>query len=354
MYQQRSTTAVTIGLFLLAFFLPGKGAMAQSATAPLEDVVKEAASRSTLAAPGGAAFHLKATISEQKTHDPQWDAEVEEWWQSPTVWRREFHSKTFTQTLVVNGAKVEEQDAGPVFPELLRNLTVELVDAVPRLDQLAALHQTVAKPDGSPGQIKAAWTVPGTDGTTTKAIACSIAISRTTGLMMYGGDIDWDVSLHDFADFHGKQIARRLTAQSQGGPTLTATVTVLEDLHPDAKLFAVHKATPDKKRLRVVVVPELELRKLAQDTPAPHWPDMATGALSGAMVMRVVVDREGNVRSVDDFFSDNKALQQAAQEQIGKWRFRPYMDQGAPVQVISTLTFAFSVSRAAPAADAKP
>ena len=48
--------------------------------------------------------------------------------------------------------------------------------------------------------------------------------------MMYGGDIDWDVSLHDFADFHGKQIARRLTAQSKGGPQLTAQITLLEDL----------------------------------------------------------------------------------------------------------------------------
>jgi hypothetical protein len=271
------------------------------------------------------------------------------------VWRREFKSKAFSQTLVVNGSKVQEDDNGPVFPELLRNLTVELVDTVPRLDQLAALHKTVDKPDGSPGQIRAAWTVAGTDGTTTKSINCSIAISRATGLMMYGGDIDWDVSLHDFADFHGKQIARRLTAQSQGGPQLTAQMTLLEDLGaPDSKLFAIHKATPAKKQLRVVVVPELELRKLALDTPAPHWPDLADGALSGAMVMRVVVDREGNVRSVDDFFSDNKALQQAAQEQIIHWRFRPYLDHGAPVQVISTLTFPFSVSRAASPSPPKP
>lgn len=60
--------------------------------------------------------------------------------------------------------------------------------------------------------------------------------------------------------------------------------------------------------------------------------------------MRVVVDREGNVRSVDDFFSDNPGLQQAAQEQLLKWHFRPYLDHGAPVQVISTLTFSFTLS----------
>ncbi|HZY62078.1 MAG TPA: energy transducer TonB, partial [Edaphobacter sp.] len=67
------------------------------------------------------------------------------------------------------------------------------------------------------------------------------------------------------------------------------------------------------------------------------------GARNGAMVMRVIVDREGKVRSVDDFFSDNPGLQQAAQEQIMQWRFRPYLDHGVPVQVISTLTFPFAL-----------
>jgi len=172
---------------------------------------------------------------------------------------------------VVNSDRVEETDAGPVFPELLRNLTVELVGTVPRLDQLAALHQTAAKPDGSPGQIRAKWTIPRTDGATTKAMAASIAISRETGLMVYGGNIDWNVALHDFADFHGKQIARRLTAQSQGGPQLTAKIMLIEDLPAtDRKIFAIKHATPRSKQLRVLVVPEMELRKLGVDTPAPH------------------------------------------------------------------------------------
>lgn len=322
---------------------------------PLEDAVKDAAGHSTLAAPGGAPFHLRAKISDEKTHDPQYEAEVEQWWESPTVWRREFHSRDFSQTLVVNGSKVQEVDSGLVFPELLRNLTVELVDTVPRFDQLAALHQTVTKPDGAPGQVKAKWTIPGTDGTTTKDIAASIAISRDTGLMLYGGDIDWDVALHDFSDFHGKRIARRLTAQSEGGPRLTAKMTVLEDLNAsDAKLFAVRRPTPRKKQLRVVVVPEMELRKLGREMPAPHWPSVPTGARSGAMVMRVVVDREGTVRSVDDFFSDNPGLQQAAHDQMMRWRFRPYLDHGAAVQVISTLTFPFVLDGPETDVKAKP
>ncbi len=273
---------------------------------------------------------------------PQFKAEVEEWWESPALWRREIHSTSFTQTLVVNGSRTYEQDFGDVFPELLRNLTVELVDTVPRFDQLAALHQRVERPDGKSGQIRARWEIPGSDGTVRKTIAASLAISRETGLMMYGGDIDWDVSLHEFSDFHGKRIARLLTAQSKGGPRLAARIALLEDLPAaDKGLFTIKKSTPQKLQLRVQVVPEPDLRKLIVAAPAPNWPPISSGPASGAMIMRVVVDRSGRVRSVDDFFSDNPSLQSAAEDGVMLWRFRPFKVSGVPVQVISTITLPF-------------
>jgi len=64
------------------------------------------------------------------------------------------------------------------------------------------------------------------------------------------------------------------------------------------------------------------------------------------MTMRVVVDCSGQVQSIDNFFSSNPGLQAAAEKHLLSWRFRPYLDHGAPVQVISTLTFSYEVGRA--------
>lgn len=304
--------------------------------APLDEVVRTAAQQSTLAAPGNAPFHLRASIADEKAHDPQWTATVEEWWQSPTVYRREFRSAAFSQTLIVRDGRVEEHDEGTVFPELLRNLTTELVTTVPRFDQLAALHQTMPLPDGKDGQNVAQWEIHGAMGAGAKAIQASVAVSRKTGLFTYGGDLDWDVALHDFAEFHGKQIARRLTAQAGHGPTLTARVDLLEDLDTqDRTRFRIRQATPFRQQLRVVVVPEAELRQRLVTTVQPHWP-AATKASS--MIMRVVVDRTGAVRFVDDFYSDDAGAQPAAEAALLQWRFRPYLDHGAAVQVISTIT----------------
>ena len=323
-------------IFLFAAATLAGVAALHAQQAPLEQVVRTAAEKSSLALPSRVSFHLRAEIRDEKSGDPQWTASVEEWWQSPTEYKRVFHSAQFSQVLIVHGGKVEEQDDGPVFPELLRNLTSELTVTVPRYDQLAALHQTVDMPDGTPGQIVAKWDIVGTDGTVSKAIKASVAVSRQTGLFTYGGDLDWDVALHDFADFHGEQIARRLTAQAGRGPTLTARITLLEDLGtPDRTLFRIAKATPFKQQLRVVVVPEVEMRKLLVASTKPQWP---AEVHAGAIVMRIVVDRTGQVRSVDDFYSDDPTAQPAAEAAVLQWRFRPYMDRGAPVQVISTVT----------------
>jgi hypothetical protein len=318
-----------------------------SPTVPFEQAARTAALKSALAQPGGVPFHLRAVISDQKNHDPQWDAEVEEWWSSPTRYKRVFHCARFSQTLIVDGSKTQETDSGQVFPELLRNLTVELTNPIPRLDELAALHLSVTPPDGSPGQIVTRYKIPTSNGAgVTASMDASVAIDRETGLMIYGGNLDWDVALHDFAPFHNLQVPRRLTAQTQGGPRLTAQMTLLEDLSPaDASLIRVAQPTPSAQQLRVFVVPEPQLRKLVLDAPAPHWPDMAQGALTGTMTMRVVVDRSGQVQSIDNFFSSNPGLQEAAEKQLLKWRFRPYVDHGAPVQVISTLTFSYEVGR---------
>ena len=97
------------------------GALALHAQqAPLEQVVRTAAEKSSLALPGRAPFHLRATIADEKAGDPQWNASVEEWWQSPTEYRRVLQSAHFTQVLTVQGHKVEEHEEGTVFPELLR------------------------------------------------------------------------------------------------------------------------------------------------------------------------------------------------------------------------------------------
>ena len=67
-----------------------------------------------LTRPGGAPFYLQATITERT--DPNEHIEVEMSWVSPGKWKRKIQSQEFSQTLIVNGGKVFEQDSADYMP----------------------------------------------------------------------------------------------------------------------------------------------------------------------------------------------------------------------------------------------
>lgn len=334
---------------------------------PIATAMTVAAKHSTLDQAGNPPWHLKATIVDLQKHLPEYDGTMEMWWVSPTEWRREvkLNSGAFAQVLIHNGSKVYEKDSDPncgpksaatcpYFPDWMRNLVDETTRPIPRLDQLAnATPQEIVQPGGTKGSTVLRWPINGIDPA--RFIHASFAFYNDTGLIQYGGDLDWDFHYRDYAPFHDLQIARWISA---GPPEISVKIDTLEDLGmPDAKMFAIAKATPEKDQIKTVIVPEAEMRKLIVSAPEPVWPDVpppppgrngqpARGyALTGSMIMGISVDRSGQVREVYKWEGDNRNLEPAAHEQIAKWKFKPYLVNGQPVQVLSTLTFPFTVKQ---------
>lgn len=54
----------------------------------LADLGDHAMQQSQITLPGSKPFHLKATIAEKDSSDSDYQATVEEYWVSPTKWRR--------------------------------------------------------------------------------------------------------------------------------------------------------------------------------------------------------------------------------------------------------------------------
>ena len=75
----------------------------------------------------------------------------------------------------------------------------------------------------------------------------------------------------------------------------------------------------------------------------PIYPPLAKAAqVSGAVVVEVVVDVEGNVKSARAV-SGHPLLKDAAVTAARDWKFSPTSLQGKPVEVIGTVTFNFSL-----------
>jgi len=223
---------------LKALILIGLATLCGAASTRAEDMsksVREAVEKSRLNQPGTKPFHLKAVLAPSFERDKESNrvGEVEIWWRSPEIWRREVRSPEFHQVQIVNGGKIWQKNEGEYFPEWLRNLAVELVDPVPPLDdvQQKTKHADVRS---LMGQRHAQWMTMGSDGTVSKGIGAGIALNDADGLVFYGGDVGWGGMFHDYKDFHGRKVAMKVSA---GSPEVTAKVVVLEDLASVAQGF---------------------------------------------------------------------------------------------------------------------
>jgi TonB family protein len=77
----------------------------------------------------------------------------------------------------------------------------------------------------------------------------------------------------------------------------------------------------------------------------PVYPQAARDArISGVVILEAVIGREGNVQEVR-VISGHPLLQQAAIDSVSQWRYEPTLLNGAPVEVVTTITVTFSLSQ---------
>ena len=309
-----------------------------------EMTVKKAVEHSTLNQPGTRPFHLKAVIAPSRERDrgSNRTGEVEIWWASPTQWKREVRSPEFHQIAIVNSGKEWQKNEGDYFPEWLRETSVALIEPVPFLDQV--LEQVKeAEVKKLMGSTYYSWTVMSTDGKVEKGMGAGLAITDSTGLLFYGGDLGWGGLYKDYKSFHGRMVGRTV---SVGSPEVTAKITTLEDLQDmPPGLFDAEVSGGDTPLLRTVVAEETTMRKNLLPTEAVAWPAVPDGPLEGAVTTEIVVDRAGKVREVGTIVSDNPGISETAGRAIARMQFKPYLQNGVPVQVVSRITTPFKTVR---------
>jgi TonB family protein len=93
----------------------------------------------------------------------------------------------------------------------------------------------------------------------------------------------------------------------------------------------------------VVVVPSSELRKAATFHQEPEYPAAARQfRLSGEVVVELTVGEDGKVESVE-VTKGRPILNEAVVRALRKWSFSPFVMEGRPRKVKSTLSFNFAL-----------
>jgi hypothetical protein len=337
----KTVSRITLTLFLC---------IAITFVAKAEDpsaMVKKAVEKSTLDQQGTSPFHLKATCAPtlERDNDSHRTGEIEIWWQSPTKWRREVRSPGFHQIAVVDGPHQWQKNEGDYFPDWLREVTLAIIRPVPLPTDVLLQRAKTAQVRHLVGQTNIDW-----DKTTSFGDAQSngrghLALMDNSGLIFYTGGPGWGGEYKNFADFHGRLIARSVAS---GSIEVTAKVSTLEDLGSAPNdFFDTNAPDGDPQPIETVILDEDTLRQSLLPGKPFSWPPVANGPFEGMVGTDVVLDRVGKIREMTPPVSDNPGMRDAAEQQFRAMQFQPVLRNGVPVQAVAHFSVPFKTVRPA-------
>jgi hypothetical protein len=339
----RKFLSVAIAAIVLLCASACFGQRTTETSVPLGDKLKRALEQSTLTGAHAKPFHVKVHLAESTNPASPYSAEIEESWVSPQQWSRVIETPDFKQTLIVNGDKGSEQITGDYYPLWLRAFVNGVFDPVPSAEVWKKQDSKVTQMTLLNGQHSDACARMkfklGSEKINNDAFS-SICFDDAGRLKMVGSP-GYSIEFDDYQKFGERMIARRYQSNPEPGTNLVANVILLEDLKPDAALFAIERATPPEQRLQSIHVTQSTIEQVSDSEPPMVWPAVRSGKTSGVLSMYISVDRQGRVREAYPLNADNAGLQDAARDQLLKWKLKAMAIKGVPVQAESGVTFRF-------------
>lgn len=122
----------------------------------------------------------------------------------------------------------------------------------------------------------------------------------------------------------------------QLGGVIGGIVSATSSLSAVPKLVA---PTPQRIRISQGVTKGLLIHRVE-----PPYPPLARQArVQGDVVLTAIIDIEGNIKNLQ-LVSGHPMLVPAAIESVKQWHYKPYLLNGQPVEVETTITVIFSLS----------
>jgi hypothetical protein len=303
----------------------------------LSDLPKHAVEQSQITLPGSHPFHLRAKVVEATNRDNEnYNAEIEEFWESPTKWRRTIAAPNFSQTLIVNGDRVSEELKGDYYPNWLRTMVNAIFDPE---SSLKGVDMEQSSDNPMIGGNKVCRRFAFRAGTPPVQNNVFSTYCFEGGLLESVGKPGYHAQYLAYKKFLDKKVARKVREYIEPGTELEANIDELTEWAPDETVLLVDKPAG---QLRTINVNEETARKLAVDAPGMHWPPIHGGKPVGVLSIYVCLDRGGKVKETYALNSDHPEMADAARKQVTDWHFKSAISQGTPVQVEGILTFAYT------------
>jgi TonB family protein len=347
-----ATAQITAPATAPAALPDGAGQTATSAVAPApaavvmpsdpNELMKLAAQVNGLGAPGLKPWHLKASYQSFDLNDnPKEFGVFEEWWAAPDKYKIAYASPSFSQTQYITSGGTfftgEQQWPNDGAAATATNL----LDPLPR----SGAEKRFAGRETKLGSVELNCLQQAATGPANSRMAmmtatyCFSKISPAIRLIANGGR--QIITFNDIVVFGGQYVARQISTMIDRLPQMTVNVLALEplDVIRDAAFVPPADAKPAPER-RIAVAGGV-IAGFRVGGNAPEYPAIAMDhGIKGTVALEVVISKEGAIKDLH-VISGPSVLQQAAVDAVKTWRYRPYLLNGAPVELQTEINIVF-------------
>lgn len=153
-----------------------------------------------------------------------------------------------------------------------------------------------------------------------------------------------EVIFEKIVKMQGKYIARDFAFSRDNNRLLSVTVDTIEGIAAtDPALTPQSEAqvtNPGKAILSAGLAAGMLVKKVA-----PYYPqDAKSSRIAGTVVLKAVIGRDGAIYDLHVVSTPSPSLAAATLWSVSQWQYKPYMLNGQPVEVETTINVIFSLS----------
>ena len=289
-------------------------------------------------------WHLKASF---KLYDEQGNAKdqgtYEEFWVSPTKYRRSFKSNSFNQTLygVEQGSMRAGDAIMPAGP--LNDLRTTLVSPIPAAGFLALVNYSAELRDVE-GIKRLCIDLRTRDlhSNAPKEPYYSYCFDTDNTLLQstLGIQTHTRTSFKNTIRFRDHSLPGDIEVRKDTVVTLIAHLDIIEplikinkaDFTPPSDAVSLPKATPG------IVTKGVLITKVEPDYPI----DAKADGIQGTVIIQATINVQGRTENLE-VISGPTQLQQAALDAVKQWVYKPYLLNSKPVAVLTTISVIFKL-----------
>jgi TonB family protein len=143
--------------------------------------------------------------------------------------------------------------------------------------------------------------------------------------------------------FQNRYLAREIHIAEGDRKILSASVDAITDLaSSDPALMPppeAHFVKVNKLQVGASVMVGMLLKK-----EIPVYPEEAKNShISGTVVLQATVGKDGKIKDLRVILSPSPSLSKAAMDAVSQWGYRPYLENGEPTEVQTTVNVIFSL-----------